>query len=78
MGEGFHEVISDIATVRDRKPVHVGLAILQYSKLLLLQFVDFLRKYLEKDSYSLVYGGNFLILLQIIRKKYQNFKIRTR
>ena len=56
-GEGFHEVISDISTIRDRKPVHVGLAILQYSKLLLLRFVDFLRRFLEEDSYSLVYGG---------------------
>ena len=73
MGEGFHEVISDIATVRDRKPVHVGLAILQYSKLLLLQFVDFLRKYLEKDSYSLVYGGNFSNLFQINQNKLSQF-----
>ena len=58
-GEGVHEVISDISTLTDRKPVHVGLAILQHSKLLLLEFIDFLREYLEENSYSLVYGGKF-------------------
>ena len=61
-GEGVHEVISDIANSTDRKPVHVGLAILQHSKLLLLRFIDFLREFLEEGSYSLVYGGKLKIL----------------
>ena len=57
IGDGFHEVISDISTIKDRKPIHVGLAILQQSKLLLLRFVDFLKEFLVPGSYSLVYGG---------------------
>ena len=61
-GEGVHEVICDMPNINDRKPVHVGLGILQHSKLLLLRFIDFLRNFLEKDSYSLVYGGNILSL----------------
>lgn len=58
-GEGVHEVVSDMSTIIDRKPVHVGLGILQHSKLLLLRFIDFLREFLEEGSYSLVYGGKF-------------------
>ena len=62
-GEGFHEVIKKQRTVIDSKPVHLGLAILQHSKLLLLRYVDFLRTYLEEGSYTLVYGGMFYACL---------------
>ena len=58
-GAGFHEIIKKQRIVTDSKPVHLGLAILQHSKLLLLRYVDFLRTYLEKGSYALVYGGMF-------------------
>ena len=64
-GAGFHEVIKKQRTVVDSKPVHLGLAILQHSKLLLLRFVDFLRTYLEEGSYALVYGGMFDAVLII-------------
>lgn len=58
----------DPSRVQDRKPVHAGVAILQHSKLMLLHFVDFLRKYLVKGSYALVYGGKILhqIILYLI------------
>ena len=55
--EGIHEVIMDQQTITDNKPVHVGVAILQHSKLMLLKFVEFLRTYLVSGSYALVYGG---------------------
>lgn len=52
---GVHEVIMDLSKVKDNKPVHVGVAILQHSKIMFLQFVDFLRKYLVAGSYQTVY-----------------------
>lgn len=65
-GEGIHEVVMDYSTITDTKPVHAGVAILQHSKLMLLQFVDFLRDYLIPGSFVLVYGGNiFFIILNI-------------
>ena len=54
---GIHEVIMEQRTVTDGKPVHAGVCILQNSKLMLLEFVDFLRNNLEKGSFSFVYGG---------------------
>ena len=54
---GLHEIVMEERKVVDKKPVHIGVCILQNSKLMLLEFVDFLRKYLNKGSYSIVYGG---------------------
>jgi hypothetical protein len=51
------EFVMNKRTIRDNKPVHAGVCILQHSKLMLLQFVGFLRKYLINGSYSLIYGG---------------------
>jgi hypothetical protein len=57
--DGIHEVIMDDKKIIDDKPVHVGIAILQYSKILMLEFVDFLREFLVPGSYVFVYTGNF-------------------
>ena len=54
---GIHEIVMEQRRVIDRKPVHAGVCILQNSKLMLLEFVDFLRKYLNNGSFSIVYGG---------------------
>ena len=56
---GITEVISAQSRVVDNKPVHIGISILQYSKLMMLQFVAFLNENLVKDSFSLVYTGNY-------------------
>jgi len=64
-GDEILEVIMDPRRVQDRKPVHAGVAILQHSKLMLLNFVDFLRKYLKKGSYALVYGGRKIQKLKL-------------
>mgnify|MGYP000154353252 CR=1 FL=1 len=58
---GIHEVVMDQRSVKDMKPVHASVCILQHSKLMLLKFVDFLRKYLERGSYAIVYGGKPII-----------------
>ena len=54
---GITEVISAQSRVIDNKPVHIGISILQYSKLMMLKFVSFLNQHLIKDSFSLVYTG---------------------
>lgn len=54
---GLHEVVSESKSITDTKPVHMGVAILHYSKLMMLKFVDFLRDYLIEGSYALVYTG---------------------
>ena len=41
--------------IKDERPVHVGLAILQYSKLRLLEFVDFLQLHLIEGAFKLCY-----------------------
>jgi hypothetical protein len=56
---GIHEVNMQQHKVIDSKPVHVGISILQYSKMMMLEFVDFLRNYLIPGSYVLVYTGFF-------------------
>ena len=64
-GSGFHEFVMSPRKIDDRKPVQVGLAILQYSKLLLLEFVLFLKTYLIEGSYALVYS-DFGLKLSVI------------
>ena len=54
---GMVEVISDVKKVLDNKLPHVGVAILQQSKLLFLRFVDFLREFLIPGSYAPIYAG---------------------
>ena len=63
--EGVTEVIMLQRKVRDDKPVHLAVAILQYSKLMMLQFVDFVKEHLIPGSYVLVYSG----LKETIEKK---------
>ena len=56
---GIHEVTFRQRTIQDQKPVHSGVAILQHSKLMMLQFVDFLMTYLKPGSFSLCYTGMY-------------------
>ena len=51
------EITSHQKKCKDDKPIHIGVSILQYSKLMMLEFVNFLNKFLIKDSFSLVYSG---------------------
>ena len=60
LSDGITEIISTQSRVLDNKPVHIGVSILQYSKLLMLRFVEFLNEHLIKDSFSLVYTGTFI------------------
>ena len=57
---GLIEVVMDQKKVTDDKLVHVGVAILQESKLLFLRFVQFLRKFLITGSYQPIYAGKLL------------------
>ena len=82
---GLYEVVMDQKKVTDDKLVHVGVGILQQSKLLFLRFVQFLRTYLKPGSYQPIYCGKlkkFSSYLQyiVIKKHFQvNYisKIKT-
>ena len=41
--------------IKDDKPVHIGVAILQWSKLLFLSFMEYLKEHLESGSYQTCY-----------------------
>ena len=64
---GIHEFVMEQRKVTDDKLVHVGVAILQHSKLMFLEFVQFLRHYLVPGSYRTVYCGKLL-------KSFENLK----
>jgi hypothetical protein len=66
---GIHEFVMEQRRVTDDKLVHVGVAILQHSKLMFLEFVQFLRDYLIPGSYKTVYCGESFVL---------NFFLNTR
>ena len=55
--DGIHEFVMDKRRVIDDKPVHVAVAILQQSKLMFLEFVQFLRNYLKPGAYQTLYCG---------------------
>ena len=55
-GTGIFEVQSGIRRISDDKPCHLGISILQHSKLLFLQFFQFLNEHLESGRYQLLYA----------------------
>ena len=54
---GLIEITMEKKSVTDDKLVHVGVCILQQSKLLFLRFVQFLRTYLKPGSFQTIYCG---------------------
>ena len=53
-----YEVQETISKISEVYPIHIGNTILHLSKLLLVEFVTFLEKYLQKDSFRMAYTGN--------------------
>ena len=60
------EVKMDIRKILDDKPITIGLAILQYSKMLFLEFVYLLGDHLRPNSFTLCYGDTDSIAIGII------------
>ena len=56
--------------VIDDKPVHIGVAILQWSKLLFLRFMEFLKEHLEVGSYQTCYTDTDSLCLGLTRTLY--------
>ena len=54
-GNVFTEISSTKKTVTDDRPVHLGVAILMLSKLLLFEFVFFIYDHVKKGAYRNVY-----------------------
>ena len=68
------ELVMDQKKVTDDKLVHVGVAILQESKLLFLRFVQFLREFLISGSYQPIYCGK----IKLDKKNYLKIIFRHR
>ncbi len=64
--DGVHEFVMDQRIVTDDKLVHVGVTILQQSKLMFLKFVDFLREFLIPGAYQTVYCGKINLLVNFL------------
>ena len=60
-----YEITKERKHVRIEQPVHVALAILHESKLLLLKFIYWLHEHLRPNSYSLVYADTDSICIGI-------------
>ena len=56
---GVHEIVMDKRRVVDNKLPHVAVCILQQSKLMFLEFIQFLRDYLEPGSFQTLYCGEY-------------------
>ena len=54
------------ATYTEKYPIHCGTAVLHMSKLILLEFVDFLNEFLIPGSWEPCYTGKFYRILQNI------------
>lgn len=63
--KSIHEFVMDQRKVNDDKLVHVGVTILQESKLLFLKFVEFLRKYLVPGAYQTIYCGRLYFICKL-------------
>ena len=61
----FYEIQQKLRKIMDNKPVHVGIAILQLSKLHFLRFIYWLHEHLIPKSYILCYADTDSIFLGI-------------
>ena len=55
--EDVFECVQKPKSQKDDKPSHVGLAVLQLSKLLLLQFIYMLEEHLIEGAFKILYLG---------------------
>ena len=66
---GATKVTSLKKTITDSKPVHIGVAILQWSKLLFLRYMYFLYKHLEPGSFRNVYADTDSMCLALTKTR---------
>ena len=50
----------------EKYPLQIGLSILHYSKIILYEFVLFLKEFLIDDSFELIYTGKSKLFIEII------------
>ena len=69
---GLHESSMNKKLIKEDKPIQIGQAILQYSKLHFLRFVKFLDDFLQEDSFKFCYAdtdsiciGNIISIFNI-------------
>ena len=59
VSDNLYELSKNKETVTEMYPIHCGLAVLHYSKRILMDFVMFLYEFLEENSYEYIYSGIF-------------------
>ena len=58
VSDNLHEMTKKMETFTEKYPIHCGTAILHMSKLILLNFMNFLHEFLIPDSWEACYTGN--------------------
>ena len=66
---GATEVTCDKSSIEDEKPVHIGVAILQWSKVLFLRFMFYLYHHLEPGSFRSVYADTDSMCLALTKSR---------
>ena len=61
VSDNFYELSKNKKKIIEMYPIHCGLTVLHYSKLILMEFVMFLHDFLEENTFELMYSGNILL-----------------
>ena len=64
--ERFYEITKTPKSITERFPLHAGTTVLHQSKIILGNFVVTLEKFLQPDSFRLLYTGSFHSIFMII------------
>ena len=65
-------VSMDKKTIKDSKPVHIGVAILQWSKVLFIRFMYWLEEHLEDGAFRTCYADTDSMALALTRSGPEN------
>ena len=74
MSENFFEINKHPERIIERFPLAAGNTVLHLSKKILLDFVRFLNKNLEKNSFKFIYTGEQIFQLKMLTSTLDNQK----
>ena len=65
LNDHFYEIEKSRKTVKHNTPITVGISVYSYAKLILIEFWEFINKFLVQDKYELVYTDTDSLYLAI-------------
>ena len=65
LNDNFYEIEKSRKTVKHNTPIQIGLSVYSYAKILLIEFWEFLDKFLIKEKYDLLYCDTDSLYLAI-------------